>query len=139
MRENVENLPQVNHINEIKGVYVPFWLFDASVTANITYRGEKTRHWSDSEYEYIEHNYYNIYRAGSVAFDNGFNRFSIILFLTLLSYLRQTLARPRGARLRVPVHSILPQHHAHTAPPSPASYRLRRRVRESALADAGYL
>ena len=59
-----------NHINEIKGVYVPFWLFDASVAANITYRGEKTRHWSDSQYEYIEHNYYNIYRAGSVAFDN---------------------------------------------------------------------
>ena len=55
-----------NHINEIKGVYVPFWLFDASVTANITYRGEKTRHWSDSEYEYIEHNYYNIYRAGTL-------------------------------------------------------------------------
>lgn len=59
-----------NHINEIKGVYVPFWLFDASVAANITYRGEKTRHWSDSQYEYIEHNYYNIYRAGSVVFDN---------------------------------------------------------------------
>lgn len=59
-----------NHINEIKGVYVPFWLFDANVAADITYRGEKTRTWSDSQYEYIEHNYYNIYRAGYVAFDN---------------------------------------------------------------------
>ncbi len=59
-----------NHIDEIKGVYVPFWLFDAAVTANITYRGERIRVWRDSEYEYAEHNYYNIYRAGYAAFDN---------------------------------------------------------------------
>ena len=58
-----------NHIDEIKGVYVPFWLFDASVAANISYKGERTRTWSDAEYKYIEHNYYRIYRAGYVAFD----------------------------------------------------------------------
>lgn len=59
-----------NHIDEIKGVYVPFWLFDASVAANISYNGEKTRTWSDANYKYIEHNFYRIYRAGYVAFDH---------------------------------------------------------------------
>ena len=59
-----------NHIDEIKGVYVPFWLFDAQVAANISYRGERTRTWSDAGYKYIEHNFYRIYRAGYVAFDH---------------------------------------------------------------------
>ena len=56
-------------IDEIKGIYVPFWLFDAQVAANISYKGERTRTWSDAKYKYIEHNYYRIYRAGYVAFD----------------------------------------------------------------------
>lgn len=30
-----------NHIDEIKGVYVPFWLFDTNVDANISYRATK--------------------------------------------------------------------------------------------------
>lgn len=59
-----------NHIDEIKGVYVPFWLFDADVSADVSYRGEKTRAWSDSEYDYVEHNYYSIRRAGRVIFDH---------------------------------------------------------------------
>lgn len=40
-----------NHIEEIKGVYVPFWLFDAQVAANISYKGERTRTWSDATYQ----------------------------------------------------------------------------------------
>lgn len=58
-----------NHINEIKGIYVPFWLFDAYVSASIIYSGERTRTWSDSKYKYAEHNYYNIFRAGGAMFD----------------------------------------------------------------------
>lgn len=58
-----------NHIDEIKGVYIPFWLFDASVAANIIFRGERTRTWSDVEYNYTEHNYYRIFRTGCVDFD----------------------------------------------------------------------
>ena len=58
------------HIDEIKGVYVPFWLFDASVDADISYRGERTRVWTDREYRYEEHNYYSIFRSGNVVFDN---------------------------------------------------------------------
>ena len=51
-------LPKVfkdqNHIDEVKGVYVPFWLFDADVDADVRYKATKTSFWSDSEYDYSE-------------------------------------------------------------------------------------
>lgn len=67
-------LPKVfkdqNHIDEIKGLYVPFWLFDADVDADIRYRATRLRHWSDSKYDYTETSFYTVERAGSVAFDH---------------------------------------------------------------------
>lgn len=66
-------LPKVfsseNHIDEIKGVYVPFWLFDADVNANIRYRATRTRHWSDRNYNYTETSYFMVNRGGTVGFD----------------------------------------------------------------------
>ncbi|MBE6688867.1 MAG: hypothetical protein E7588_06270 [Ruminococcaceae bacterium] len=66
-------LPKVfrdqNHIEEIKGVYVPFWLFDAEADANIRYRATRIRHWSDSRYEYTETSFYNVTRQGSLGFE----------------------------------------------------------------------
>ena len=65
-------LPKVfktqNHIDEIKGLYVPFWLFDASVDASIRYKGARVRHWSDSRYNYTETSYFALIRSGNVAF-----------------------------------------------------------------------
>lgn len=67
-------LPKVfkneNHIKEVKGVYVPFWLFDAEVSANIQYKATRTRSWSDSSYHYTETSYFAVNRAGTVAFDS---------------------------------------------------------------------
>ena len=46
-------LPKVfrdqNHIDEIKGVYVPFWLFDTDVDAQVRYRATRVNSWSDSD------------------------------------------------------------------------------------------
>lgn len=58
-----------NHIDEVKGVYVPFWLFDADAKAHIRYKGTKIRTWSDSNYRYTETSFYNITRAGSIGFE----------------------------------------------------------------------
>jgi len=55
-----------NHIDEIKGVYVPEWLFDCRADANISYRGEKIRVWSDNNYNYTEKSVYRICRSGSI-------------------------------------------------------------------------
>lgn len=57
-----------SHINEIKGVYVPFWLFDCGVKANITYRGTKVRKWVAGDYNYTETSFYLITRGGGVEF-----------------------------------------------------------------------
>ena len=57
-----------NHIDEIKGVYVPFWLFSADVDASIRYRATRIRIWSDSKYNYTQTNYYSVARAGNVGF-----------------------------------------------------------------------
>ncbi len=56
------------HLDEIKGVYVPFWLFDADAEADINYLATRTRSWSDRTYRYTETQHYRLIRAGSVGF-----------------------------------------------------------------------
>ncbi len=58
-----------NHIDEIKGIYVPFWLFDADADADIRYKATKTRSWSDSKYNYHETRFYSVHRAGNLSFN----------------------------------------------------------------------
>ena len=66
-------LPKVfkdkNHIEEIKGLYVPFWLFGADVNADVQYSATTIRSWSDSDYDYTETNYYQVSRSGNISFD----------------------------------------------------------------------
>lgn len=71
---NKKLLPKVfkdkNHLEEIKGVYVPFWLFDAATDANVVYDATSERMWSDSRYDYVETSHYRVFREGSMAFDH---------------------------------------------------------------------
>ena len=66
-------LPKVfsdqNHIDEVKGVYVPFWLFDADAEADIRYRATRVRAWSDNRYNYTETSFYSVSRSGSLGFE----------------------------------------------------------------------
>lgn len=65
-------LPKVfkdeNHIRQIKGVYVPFWLYDAQVDADFHYRATRLRHWSDSNYTYTETTHFSVRRGGELRF-----------------------------------------------------------------------
>ena len=67
-------LPRVfkdqNHIKEVKGLYVPVWLFDADVDAHVRYKASRTRSWSDSSYRYTETSYYSVIREGVIEFGN---------------------------------------------------------------------
>ena len=67
-------LPKVfkrqNHIDEIKGVYVPFWLFDADTTGNVQYSAQRVRKWTSGDTEYTETEYYKIDRNGSISFEH---------------------------------------------------------------------
>ena len=57
-----------NHIDEIRGIYVPFWLFDTKADADIRYRATRVKGWSDSKYQYTETNYYSVLRSGNLEF-----------------------------------------------------------------------
>lgn len=67
-------LPKVfkdeNHIDEVKGIYVPFWLFDADADARIRYRATRVRTWSTSDYDYTETSFYSVSRAGNIGFNH---------------------------------------------------------------------
>lgn len=70
---NKRLLPKIfksqNHIDEIKGVYVPFWLFDTGVNAQIRYRATKVKSWSDSNFNYTETQYFSLNRGGTISFE----------------------------------------------------------------------
>ncbi|HHV98468.1 MAG TPA: hypothetical protein GXX36_02655 [Clostridiaceae bacterium] len=58
-----------NHIDEIKGIYVPFWLFDAEANATIRYKASKVSYYSDNNYNYTKTSYYSVIRSGAVKFE----------------------------------------------------------------------
>ncbi len=57
-----------NHIEELKGVYVPFWLFDAHAEGNAAFSASSTRRWREGNYEITETKYYDAERAGAMDF-----------------------------------------------------------------------
>lgn len=67
-------LPRVfkdqNHIDEVKGLYVPFWLFDSDVGARVRYRAMREKVWSDSDYDYKQTDYYMVHRGGTIGFSH---------------------------------------------------------------------
>ena len=67
-------LPKVfkdqNHIKEVKGLYVPVWLFDTDADAHVRYKATRTRTWSDSQYHYTETSHFSVTRGGGIGFEN---------------------------------------------------------------------
>ncbi|MBQ3862262.1 MAG: hypothetical protein II650_04930 [Clostridia bacterium] len=57
------------HLDEIKGIYVPYWLFDSSADVQMRFRATRSRAWSDSRYDYVETEDYLVDRAGSLDFE----------------------------------------------------------------------
>ncbi len=57
-------------LEEIKGVYVPHWLFTCDAIAEAGYKAKKIKRWSDEDYNYTETSYYDVYRSCNIGFDN---------------------------------------------------------------------
>lgn len=78
------------HIEEIKGVYVPVWLFSSSADASATYKAKKITTWSDSRYIYTRTDYFLLQREGTLAFDkipvDGSSRMSDEMMESLSPY-----------------------------------------------------
>ena len=59
---------QENHVQEIKGVYVPFWMFDGEAEGSAQYEATRSRCYRSGEYEVTETDHFDVYREGSIAF-----------------------------------------------------------------------
>ncbi len=58
-----------NHLEEIKGIYVPFWLFDGVVDGNIAYQGTRSHTHTEGDEEVTITDHYRMDRAGIVPFE----------------------------------------------------------------------
>lgn len=57
-------------IDEIKGIYVPYWIFDGKASGQMWFNATRVRTWSDINYHYTETSNYKLYRAGKISFSN---------------------------------------------------------------------
>ena len=57
-------------IEEMAGIYVPFWMFDCDCDAYLTYDAQRVTTWSDSQYRYTKTDFYKLLRQGGVGFAN---------------------------------------------------------------------
>ncbi len=58
----------VKNIDEIKGVYVPFWLFSSNVTGYMAADCKKISTWTMGDYLYTKVDRYNVVREGEFSF-----------------------------------------------------------------------
>ena len=57
-------------IEEMAGVYVPFWMFDCDCDAFLIYDAKRVTTWSDANYRYTKTDFYKLLRQGGVGFAN---------------------------------------------------------------------
>lgn len=66
-------LPKVfkdqNHLDEIKGIYVPFWLYDTDSITDAEYEMKNTRMWTDTVNQYTETEIFRGHRSGISHFE----------------------------------------------------------------------
>lgn len=58
-----------NQIERVQGVYVPFWLFDATVSGSGQYDGQDSVTHTEGDYEVTRTMHYNVERAGTAEFN----------------------------------------------------------------------
>lgn len=57
-----------NQIQKIEGIYVPFWLYNATVEGDFIYSGTTTLTYRKGDYRIYETSHYHLYRTGEVNF-----------------------------------------------------------------------
>ena len=59
-----------SHIDEIKGVYVPFWLYSSDVQVDAVLKASKVRTWSDEIFDYTETSTFYLNRRAHMSFEH---------------------------------------------------------------------
>ena len=60
---------KANHLEEIKGVYVPFWMYDGKASGSAQIHATQVHTYSSGDYEITETSHYDVRRAGSLGFE----------------------------------------------------------------------
>ena len=58
-----------NHIQEIKGVYVPFWLYDGTADADAEFEATTSSSHREGDYEVTVTRHFRVHRSGDVEFE----------------------------------------------------------------------
>lgn len=58
-----------NHVEEIKGVYVPFWLFDSIADADVSFEATRVHRMRTRDEEITRTEHFQVRRAGTVVFE----------------------------------------------------------------------
>ena len=59
-----------NNIEEMEGLYVPFWLYDCENNAYLRCDATRVATWVDSRYTYTKTDYYKVERGGNLKFES---------------------------------------------------------------------
>ena len=62
------NFLDTHKIEEIKGVYVPFWLYDCRADGSMTFDATRVRSWADNQFYYTETSRYLVICEGGMSF-----------------------------------------------------------------------
>ena len=58
-----------NHVQEICGIYVPFWMFSGEAEGDTHFDATRSRTYKSGDYRVTETDHYDAYRAGRLAFE----------------------------------------------------------------------
>ncbi|WP_394267245.1 hypothetical protein [Anaerotignum sp.] len=64
-----KDFKEKNHIEEIRRIYVPFWMFDGKAEGDALYAATRSHSYRSGDYEITETEHYDVYRAGVVNFE----------------------------------------------------------------------
>ena len=60
---------KANHLEKIKGVYVPFWMYDGEARGSVQFHATTVHKYTSGDYEVTETRHYDVHRAGSIGFE----------------------------------------------------------------------
>ena len=63
-----KSFSDANHIEEIKGIYAPFWLYDGETDAYMRFHATRSHTHTSGNYRITETDHYRVTRQGNVAF-----------------------------------------------------------------------
>ncbi|MBQ9438462.1 MAG: hypothetical protein IJU50_09015 [Lachnospiraceae bacterium] len=63
-----DSFTEGNRIQDINGIYVPFWLYSCHAKGEISFNGVKHEKWEDARYHYDRSDHYHLTRGGEMDF-----------------------------------------------------------------------